>query len=223
LATAGGLLFIGGQGGIVALDAKTGQNLWHVDVGQARCDGVCLEASAMTYMVGGKQYVAMSGYGKLTAYSLAEEGAELTTSVSKASGPRPDEPVHRVELADAPGKAATVRDCTSCHTAEMWSQRRLSRDAWDGTLQRMTARGMTLSNDEHEIVLDYLSKYLGVINVNTATAADLVRGLGITESIANAMIAHREKTGAFKDIEDLKAIEGLDPTTIDSKKNLIAF
>src|SRR5262249_26491092 len=62
LATAGNVLFIGGQGGIVALNAKTGENLWHVDVGQNRCDGACFAASAMTYMVGRKQYIAMSGY-----------------------------------------------------------------------------------------------------------------------------------------------------------------
>jgi len=48
----------------VALDAKTGGNLWHVDVGQTWCDGRGFEASAMTYMVGGKQYIAMSGYGR---------------------------------------------------------------------------------------------------------------------------------------------------------------
>ena len=68
------------NGRLVALDAKTGERLWSVDVGQNKCDGVCLEASAMTYMVGGKQYIAMSGYGKLIGYSLAPEGQILTTA-----------------------------------------------------------------------------------------------------------------------------------------------
>jgi alcohol dehydrogenase (cytochrome c) len=73
LATSGNLVFVGGKGGIVALDAKTGQELWHIDAGQVKCDGVCHEAAAMTYMVGGKQYIAMSGYGIVIGYSLADE------------------------------------------------------------------------------------------------------------------------------------------------------
>jgi alcohol dehydrogenase (cytochrome c) len=223
LATAGNLLLIGGQGGIVALEAKTGQNLWHVDVGQTSCDGVCLEASAMTYLVGGKQYVALSGYGTVTAYSLSEQGANFATTPSRPSGVLSNKPVQRVELADAPGKDVTVRVCTTCHGDEMWSRFRLSRIEWDRTLQRMTARGMTLTEDEHKAVLDYLSKYLSVINVNTAAAADLVTGLGITENQANAIVGYREKNGAFKDIDDLKSINGLDAAAIDAKKNLITF
>ena len=177
----------------------------------------------MTYMVRGKQYVAMSGYGKLIAYSLAAPSAKLTTATSKAPASASDELVHQLELTDAPGKAVTLQVCTSCHAAAMWSQLRQNRDAWDATLQRMTTRGMAIPNDQRDTALDYLSKYLGVINVNTTTAADLVRGLGITEDQANAIVAYREKNGAFKDIADLRAVHELDRTRIDSMKNLIAF
>ena len=162
LATAGNLLFIGGQGGIVALDAKTGENLWHVDVGQNRCDGVCLEASAMTYTVGGKQYLAMTGYGVLIAYSLGEEGRAAPT----AGRPRltaPSSPDELALLPNAPGKEVTVRVCTSCHRAEIWSHSRLSQTAWDEVMRRMmTVRGMTLTANEYETVLDYLSNHLGL-------------------------------------------------------------
>ena len=50
LATAGNLLFIGGKGGIVALDAKTGLELSHVDVAQTKCDALCPSAAAMFSM-----------------------------------------------------------------------------------------------------------------------------------------------------------------------------
>ena len=160
LATAGNLLFIGGQGGIVALDAKTGENLWHIDVGQNNCDGACMEASAMTYMVGGKQYVAMTGYGVLNAYSLTEEGRALT-----AAGSPPQrvssKPEQTAELPNAPGKDVTVLACTNCHPAEIWSRFRMSRAAWDGAIKRMMIRGLTLNRDEYKTVLDYLSTQLG--------------------------------------------------------------
>ena len=77
LATAGNVLFIGGKGGIVALDPRTGQELSHVDAAQTRCDQLCPAASAMTYMVGGKQYIAMPGSGILIAYALADAAGPL--------------------------------------------------------------------------------------------------------------------------------------------------
>jgi alcohol dehydrogenase (cytochrome c) len=223
LATAGGLLFISGQGGIVALDAKSGADLWHVDVGQNRCDGVCLEGSAMTYMVGGKQYVAMAGYGALIAYALGEKGANPAIHALRNSQANSANTSPQGELADAPNKDVTVRVCTTCHGPQLWSGLRQDRAAWDQTLQRMTTRGMNINENERAQVLDYLSNYLGLINVNTATAADLVRGLDISESQADAIVAYREKNGAFKDIQHLEAVNGLDSAAIDAKKSLIVF
>src|SRR6185437_15686946 len=144
LATAGNLLFVGGMGGLVALDAETGERLWDVNVGQNQCDGICLEGSAMTYMVGGKQYIAMSGYGKMIAYSLAEDGQTVTTAA-----------------------------------------------------------------------VDNLS-----IDVNTATAAELMRGLNLTQMHAEAIVAYREKNGPFKDMEAVKGVGAVDGALIDAKKKL---
>jgi alcohol dehydrogenase (cytochrome c) len=64
LSTAGGLAFVGASGGLVALDAKTGKPVWHIDIGQSS------SASAMTYMVGGKQYLVLPGTGVIVAYAL---------------------------------------------------------------------------------------------------------------------------------------------------------
>ena len=117
-----------------------------------------MEASAMTYMVGGKQYIALSGYGKMIGYSLADGGEALTT----ATGVRPTAPSGSEEtrLPAGPGRDAAMRACTSCHGAQVWSGARLSRSEWDETMKRMTTRGMTLTADEYTTVLDYLSTQL---------------------------------------------------------------
>jgi mono/diheme cytochrome c family protein len=59
LTTAGGLLFAGGSDGIfAAYDAKTGAKLWSADLKTG------IIAPAMTYTVGGEQYVAVAaGWG----------------------------------------------------------------------------------------------------------------------------------------------------------------
>ena len=64
LSTAGGLVFIGTTGGLTALDYKTGAKVWSVDVGSTSA------GSPITYMVGGKQYVAITGTGAVIAYTV---------------------------------------------------------------------------------------------------------------------------------------------------------
>jgi alcohol dehydrogenase (cytochrome c) len=68
LSTAGGLVFLGSpNGGLTALDARTGKPAWHVNVGQP-----LTEASPMTYMVQGKQYIALPGVGVIVSYTLID-------------------------------------------------------------------------------------------------------------------------------------------------------
>ena len=72
LSTAGGLVFFGeDSGAFAALDAETGEPVWHFQANQE------WKASPMTYMVGGRQYVAIgSGLGfwsfALTAPAASE-------------------------------------------------------------------------------------------------------------------------------------------------------
>ena len=67
LSTGGGLVFTGStSGGLMALDARNGTPVWHINIGQ-----VTSQASPMTYMVGGRQYIALAGTGHIVAYTLA--------------------------------------------------------------------------------------------------------------------------------------------------------
>jgi alcohol dehydrogenase (cytochrome c) len=65
LATAGGIVFLGApQGTFVVLDATTGKDLWHTELGQD------WQASPMTYVVGGTQYVVLPGPAGVFAFAL---------------------------------------------------------------------------------------------------------------------------------------------------------
>lgn len=67
LTTAGGLAFHGETGGgFAAVDAKTGKTLWHFS------NNDNWRATAMTYLVDGKQYVAIAGGNNITAFALGE-------------------------------------------------------------------------------------------------------------------------------------------------------
>ena len=65
LSTAGGLVFYGETGGsFAAIDSKTGSALWHFNTGAQ------WKASPMTYMMKGKQYVAIAAGGDILAFAL---------------------------------------------------------------------------------------------------------------------------------------------------------
>jgi alcohol dehydrogenase (cytochrome c) len=64
LSTASGLIFLGGGGGLLVVDAKTGKPVWNVNLNQTT------QGSPMTFMVGGKQYIALAGTSSMTAYVL---------------------------------------------------------------------------------------------------------------------------------------------------------
>jgi alcohol dehydrogenase (cytochrome c) len=85
LSTAGGVVFIGGRGGLTALDARTGKELASVDAGVPPTVLPVFAASPMTYMVGGRQYVALSGTGVMVAYALPDY---VSNSVALKEHPR---------------------------------------------------------------------------------------------------------------------------------------
>jgi alcohol dehydrogenase (cytochrome c) len=65
LSTAGGLVFFGeDSGAFAAVDAASGRLLWHLQLNQD------WKASPMTYMVGGKQYVAIAGLSGFWSFAL---------------------------------------------------------------------------------------------------------------------------------------------------------
>ena len=65
LSTDGDLVFFGeDSGAFAALDAHSGEPLWHVQVNQD------WKASPMTYLVGGRQYVAIASRLGFWAFAL---------------------------------------------------------------------------------------------------------------------------------------------------------
>jgi competence protein ComEA len=131
------------------------------------------------------------------------------------------------DLPEAAGKATVVRVCTACHGAEMFSSYHKTGDDWDRTITTMTEKGLAISDADYATVLQYLSTSLGPlpakINVNKATAAELAKALGVSAAQADAIVKYREKNGNFKELGDLKKVEGIDAAVVDAKKAIILF
>ena len=68
LSTAGGVVFAGdSDGNFIALDARTGKDLWHVQVGAA------LYSAAITYKLDDRQYVSIPAGSALFTFALPEK------------------------------------------------------------------------------------------------------------------------------------------------------
>jgi alcohol dehydrogenase (cytochrome c) len=67
LSTAGGVVFAGeSDGNFIALDARTGKDLWNVQLGAA------IYSTAITYRLDGKQYVVIPAGSALFAFSIGQ-------------------------------------------------------------------------------------------------------------------------------------------------------
>jgi competence ComEA-like helix-hairpin-helix protein len=121
------------------------------------------------------------------------------------------------------GKAVLERVCTKCHTLTSTLKQRNSDAGWSKIVDDMVARGAEASDAEIETIIEYLGKNFGPkVNVNKASAEELARGLEIPAGSADAIVEYRVKHGRFKDLEDLKKVQGV-RKDIESKKDRLEF
>ena len=67
------------------------------------------------------------------------------------------------------------------------------------------------------------SQFNGIININTATVAELTKLPGIGEVTASRIIEYRNNVGPFTDKRDIMNVEGIGNSTYDKIKNNITI
>jgi len=132
------------------------------------------------------------------------------------------------QFPDGPGRAELERLCKQCHEVARSVSLRQDRDAWSATMAKMTAFGMKASDQDLDLVLEYLVKNypaeaLPKINVNKASAIQLESALSLRRSEAASLLAYRSRHGDFKSLDDLKKVPSIDVEKIEAKKDRIAF
>jgi competence protein ComEA len=121
------------------------------------------------------------------------------------------------------GKPALLRVCSNCHGADTIVQTLRTRQEWSDVIDQMARFGAEASDQDFEQILGYLVKFYSPIRVNRATAKELENTLDIPAAAAEAIVAFRQEKGAFKAIEDLKAVPGLDWPKIEARQGRLVF
>jgi competence protein ComEA len=134
---------------------------------------------------------------------------------------------HAQALPDGPGKEAVQQNCVRCHLLRSLVAARHTRLEWDNVVTDMIGRGAVIPENEIAAIVDYLArtfpKDTSNINVNRATARELVDALRLTAQEAEAVVRYREENGYFHKFQDLEKVAGLDLKKLEPTKGRLQF
>lgn len=163
------------------------------------------------------------------AFALLLAATVLGAAQGRAFTPE-EMATYRAALPDAPARDLTIRVCGQCHEPNRAASLRLTRDGWEGVVQKMKGLGASALATDAELaqITDYLAEnFKGEapkpINMNTASAIDIEAVAGLLRKEAAIWIEYRKKTPC-KALDDLKKVEGLPFSKIDGKRDrLVCF
>ena len=132
------------------------------------------------------------------------------------------------QLPAGAGREETQKVCSTCHELERSVSLRQDRDGWKATINKMMNMGAQGTVEEFAAALEYLAAHypangLPPLNVNTARAIDFEARLSLRRSESALIIKYRTEHGAFKAIEDLKKVPGIDAAKIDAKRDSLVY
>jgi competence protein ComEA len=132
------------------------------------------------------------------------------------------------QLPAGEGREETQKVCSNCHEMERSVSLRQDRDGWKATINKMMNMGAQGTVEEFAAALEYLAAHypangLPPLNVNTAKAIDFETRLSLRRSESALIIKYRAEHGAFKSIEDLKKVPGVDAAKIDAKRDSLVY
>jgi competence protein ComEA len=131
-------------------------------------------------------------------------------------------------LPEGSGKELVEVICSSCHSTERIAAQHKTKPEWQDKVLEMLQEETDVTQAEKDQIIDYLAKSFPAkiqekINVNLAAAKDLETALELPAESAAAIVRYREQNGAFKTIDDLKKVPGVDAAKIEAKKDNLQF
>ncbi len=125
-------------------------------------------------------------------------GSRVELAIARAGGPLPDAEMAGLNL------AARIADGSQLHVPFTPAQRDPPPDSGAAHTQDAANPGTPRSDPPG-----------AVININTATQAELESLSGIGPATAIKILAYREENGPFESIEEIMAVSGIGPATFE--------
>ena len=95
-------------------------------------------------------------------------------------------------------------------------------ERWNDVFADMTQRGAKGTDEQLARVTKYFLENLTLVNVNNSPADELAWVLGVSDDVAQAIIARRQRQ-PFANIAQLRAVPGVDAAKLEQRKSRILF
>mgnify|MGYP003580603334 CR=1 FL=1 len=120
------------------------------------------------------------------------------------------------------GEEVFLGRCSTCHGPERALVAPRTKKGWEGVIAEMVNNGAQLEAGESDAILAFLTERHGLLNVNDATAEEIV-ALGLSEKDAATIVSYRTEKGPFADFAALRGVPGLDVDRLDAVRARVAF
>lgn len=134
--------------------------------------------------------------------------------------------VQQESFPDGAGKDVFVSVCSLCHSPSVVTTKQWTEKQWDAKVIEMLQEEPDVTAEERAAIVAYLAanfKPLPKVAVNKATTSELAKGLGLSEKEAEAIVRYRTEKGAFKTLDDLKRVPGIDAAKLEALKERVEF
>jgi competence ComEA-like helix-hairpin-helix protein len=121
------------------------------------------------------------------------------------------------------GRDAVAFMCVPCHGVLPAVAVRKTAVGWSATVEDMRVKGAKGSDVQAEAAAKYLATFFAAVDVNKATAAEIVQVTGLTNDDAQAIVAYRDAGHTFKSFTDVKKVPGLDAKRLAAAKPRIVY
>jgi hypothetical protein len=154
-----------------------------------------------------------------TAVAVADRQtkADDTASTSAKDAAQQEE-----ELATV-GKKTTDEICSGCHGLEDVTGRRRTPREWNDLVAEMVDRGAPGTPEEIATIKRYLTRYYGMLAVNSASAQEFSSVLGLSSKDADNVVEYRKAHGRFGDAAALANVPDIDKTKINAQPDALRF
>ena len=176
-----------------------------------------------SWLLGGAAIVLATTIGA-TASSPQAPGAKPAAKMSPALAKNVGELTAAEEDEFSTAAEATIeRVCILCHPFENIIKTRRTVREWTEQVIAMSQRGAPGTEADFTLVNKYLTRYYGIVRVNTASAEEISSVLGLPPKVATAVVEYRTANGRFTDLAGLAKVEGVDKAKLEEQPEAIRF
>ncbi len=119
-------------------------------------------------------------------------------------------------------RQAVQQVCGRCHTVDVFLNKPRGWARWNDVFDDMTQRGAKGTDEQLMRVTRFFLENLTLVNVNSSPAEELKWVLGVRDDVMQAILARREHQ-PFRNLDELRAVPGVDGQVLDERKSRISF